>query len=82
MMGECQSFWQDVAYVSKTECQSASNQAVQYLSGLYPNSDGEIYCLTDAEFEDWKNNMNQGIEPRLRPDHPYYQQVEPQGTDA
>jgi hypothetical protein len=82
MVGECQSFWQDMTYVSKTECQASAGQVVEYLSGQFPTSDGEVYCLTEAEFVDWKKDMDSGIQPELRPDHPSKQPVQPQGTDA
>ena len=82
MVGECQSFWQDMTYVSKTECQASAGQVVEYLSGQFPTSDGEVYCLTEAEFTDWKKDMDNGIQPKLRDNHPSNQTLEPEGTDA
>ena len=82
MLGECRSFWQDVPYVSLNECHTSSQQVVEYLSGQFPDSDGEIYCMTQAEFDQWKIDINNGGTPELRPDHPSKQPVQPQGTDA
>ena len=82
LMGECHSVWQDVSYVSQAECHASAQQAVEYFSTQFPQSDGEIYCMTQAEFDDWKAEMEKGTRPQLQKDHPLYQRVEPKGTDA
>jgi hypothetical protein len=82
MFGQCQGVWQDVTYVSKSECQIAAQQAVEYFSAQLPDSDGEVYCLTESEFSQWKLNIENGIQPKLKDNHPSNQKLESEGTNT
>ncbi len=65
----CETMWHEEPYSSRFECEIMSRELVQDLSTTFPDSDGEIYCLTTQEYENWKKAIKDNT-PKLRKNHP------------
>ena len=75
---DCSTAWNPTPYESQFECEINAKETVKELSTTFPDSDGEIYCLTKAEYNTWKQAIDSGLIPRLnkhRLDHPLGQSI-------
>ena len=63
---ECSTAWNPTPYDSEFECEINAKQTVRQLSTTFPDSDGEVYCLTKDEWHTWKNAIESGVIPRLQ----------------
>jgi len=53
--GQCQNLFEERLYDSKELCEAEGAKAKQYMMETYPESSGEIWCLTTDEFQEyWK----------------------------
>ena len=53
--GQCQNLFEEHLYDSKAACETEGAKAKQYMMETYPESSGEIWCLTMDEFQEyWK----------------------------
>jgi outer membrane protein assembly factor BamB len=78
----CQTAWQEKPYSSKFECELASKQMVSDLSTTFPDSDGEVYCLTKSEYKEWTDKIENGQKPGLKKNHPMHQNPNISGIEA
>ena len=62
---DCSTAWNPTPYDSKFECEINAKETVQSLSTTFPDSDGEVYCLTKDEYNTWKQAIDSGVIPRL-----------------
>ncbi len=62
---DCTTAWNPTPYDSKFECEISAKETVQSLSTTFPDSDGEVYCLTKEEYSTWKKAIDAGVIPRL-----------------
>ena len=62
---DCSTAWNPTPYESQFECEISANETVQELSSTFPDSDGEVYCLTKDEYNTWKQAIDSGVIPRL-----------------
>ena len=62
---ECSTAWNPTPYESQFECEISAKETVRELSTTFPDSDGEVYCLTKAEYNTWKKAIESGVIPRL-----------------
>ena len=75
---DCSTAWNPTPYDSKFECEINAKETVQSLSTTFPDSDGEVYCLTKEEYNTWKKAIDAGVIPRLkkhRPNQPLEQSI-------
>ena len=70
----CETMWQEEPYTSRFECEVMASQTVQDLATTFPDRDGEIYCLTTQEYENWKKAIRNNT-PRLQKNHPSNQNL-------
>ena len=54
---ECTGMWQNTTYNSMDDCIAASPAVKEYFMATWPNSNGEIYCLLEEEFKEWKEKL-------------------------
>ena len=53
--GQCNNLYEQHLYDSKAACEAEGAKAKQYMIETYPESAGEIWCLTTDEFQEyWK----------------------------
>ena len=53
--GQCNNMYEERLYDSKELCEAEGAVAKQYMIETYPESSGEIWCLTTDEFQEyWK----------------------------
>ena len=61
----CQAIWEKNYYPSIEECVTASAPVKTYMMDVYPNSAGEIHCMTEGTFEDYIQFLEEGGKPSL-----------------
>ena len=61
----CQAIWEKNYYPSIEECIVASAPVKVYMMDVYPDSAGEIHCMTEQIFEDYKQFLEEGGKPEL-----------------
>jgi len=61
----CQAIWEKDYYPSIEECVAESAPVKQYMMDVYPNSSGEIHCMTEGKFEDFYQDLLNGKNPSL-----------------
>ena len=59
----CQAIWEKNYYPSIEECVTASAPVKTYMMDVYPNSAGEIHCMTEGTFEDYIQFLEEGGKP-------------------
>jgi len=53
--GQCNNLYEERLYDTKALCEAEGAVAKQYMIETYPESSGEIWCLTTDEFQEyWK----------------------------
>ena len=55
----------DTKFNSYDACYESSRSAVSFMSEMYPDSAGEIRCLTGEELAIYKEYIDQGGKPQL-----------------
>ncbi len=58
--GECNGMWQNTTYSIIDDCLSAAPAVKEYFMSTYPQSNGQIYCLQEEEFNKWKKQLEAG----------------------
>ena len=61
----CTAMFDDTKFDSYDECYESSRSAVSYMSEIYPNSSGEVWCLTPEELALYRDYIDQGGKPEL-----------------
>ena len=64
----CQSLWDKQEYSTVDDCLAASGPVREYMMQVYPTSTGQIYCMNEENFEDWKEEIEKGTIQSL-PNH-------------
>ena len=63
--GECQGMWQQTTYNTMDECLTAVPPVKEYFMEVYPQSDGQIYCMDQENFNEWRESLERGESPRI-----------------
>jgi hypothetical protein len=66
----CQAIFDDTKFSSYDECYESSRYSVNFMAEMYPNSSGEIRCLTGEELAIYKEYIDQGGKPELTTPEP------------
>ena len=70
----CQALWENIPYDSETACLQNTKSVASYMQEAYPNSSGEIYCLTQMQFDKFYKDLEKGLNLNLQntplPDKP------------
>ncbi len=61
----CQSIWDKQQYSNVNDCLAASGPVKDYMIQAYPTSTGKIYCMTQDEFEEYYEYLENGGAPSL-----------------
>tara|TARA_B100000470_G_C19625158_1_gene317223 strand:- start:52 stop:297 length:246 start_codon:yes stop_codon:yes gene_type:complete len=61
----CQAIWEKHYYPSIEECITASAPVKIYMMDAYPESAGEIHCMTEGIFEDYVQFLENGGKPSI-----------------
>ena len=56
----CQGLWQSTTYESMNDRLAAAPPVKEYFMSTLPNSNGQIYCLVEEEFNKWKKQLESG----------------------
>ena len=56
----CQGIWQNTTYPSIDDCLAASPVVKEYFMATLPESSGQIYCMLEENFNDWKKRLEEG----------------------
>ncbi len=59
----CQTIWEKTYYNSKEDCLAATQPVKQYMMDVYPGSSGEIYCMTQEQFEEYSKQRQETPTP-------------------
>ncbi len=57
--GQCNNLYEERLYDTKALCEAEGAVAKQYMMETYPNSSGEIWCLTTDEFQEYWQYLEQ-----------------------
>ena len=61
----CQAIWEKNYYPSIEECVIASAPVKVYMMDVYPDSAGEIHCMTERIFDNYVKFLEEGGKPSL-----------------
>ena len=61
----CTAMFDDTKFSDHDACYEASRSVVNYMQETYPDSAGEVYCLTDEELAVYREFIDQGGKPQL-----------------
>ena len=56
----CHGLWQSTTYETMNDCLAAAPSVKEYFMSTYPESNGQIYCLIEEEFDKWKKQLEAG----------------------
>ncbi len=62
---DCQAIWEKHYYTSMEECITASAPVKGYMMNAYPDSAGEIHCMTKGEFDKYYQFLQEGGKPSI-----------------
>ena len=75
----CTAMFDDTKFDSYDACYESSRSTVSYMQEMYPDSAGEVHCLTDEDLAIYKEYIDQGGKPQLTNPEP---EEELPSTDA
>jgi len=55
MAGACESVYEQKLYDTKTLCEASGAEVKEYAMINFPQSSGEVYCLTEEEFKQYQD---------------------------
>lgn len=61
----CTAMFDDTKFDSYDACYESSRSTVSYMQEMYPDSAGEVHCLTDEDLAIYKEYIDQGGKPQL-----------------
>ena len=61
----CTAMFDDTKFNSYDACYESSRSTVSYMQEMYPDSAGEVHCLTDEDLAIYKEYIDQGGKPQL-----------------
>jgi|TARA_Y100000590_G_scaffold175617_1_gene200668 heterodisulfide reductase subunit A-like polyferredoxin len=62
----CQALWENIPYDSETACLQNTKSVASYMQEAYPNSSGEIYCMTQMQFDKFYKDLEDGMNLNLQ----------------
>lgn len=55
LAGACESVFEQKLYDTREQCEVAGQEVREYAMMNFPQSSGEIYCLTEEEFKQYQD---------------------------
>jgi hypothetical protein len=65
IMGECTSIDPQTPYPDYNTCQEVSEETAVLFQRQYPNSKGQIYCLSEDEYKEYINTTEPKEAPKV-----------------
>ena len=62
---DCQTIFEQHEYNSKEDCIKESQYVSQYMQQVFPNSSGEIFCLSREDFDSLNKKLLEQQTPSL-----------------
>ena len=62
---DCQTIFEQHEYNSKEDCIKESQYVSQYMQQVFPNSSGEIFCLSKEDFDALNKKLLEQQTPSL-----------------
>jgi len=62
---DCNAIWEQTWYPTMDECLDASVTVKSFMINKYPASAGEIYCMTELQFNEYYNYLKNGGKPTM-----------------
>ena len=62
---DCNAIWEQSWYPTMEDCTTASQTAKSFMMNQYPESAGEIYCMTEPEFNEYYDYLENGGKPTI-----------------
>ena len=62
---DCQAIWEKHYYPSMEECITASGPVKDYMIKTYPESAGEIHCMSEEAFDKYYQFLQEGGKPSI-----------------
>ena len=62
---DCNAIWEQSWYPTMKNCLNASATVKSFMMDKYPNSAGEIYCMTEPEFNEYYDFLENGGKPTI-----------------
>jgi hypothetical protein len=69
-MEVCTAMFDDRKFSDYDTCYEASRSVVSYMQETYPDSAGEVWCLTPEKLEAYREYIDQGGKPELTTPEP------------
>ena len=58
LAGACESVYEQKLYDTREQCEISGQQVKEYAMINFPQSSGEIYCLTEEQFEKYQDHYD------------------------
>ena len=55
LAGACESVYEQKLYDTREQCEASGQEVREYAMMNFPQSSGEIYCLTEEEFKQYQD---------------------------
>ena len=62
---DCNAIWEKTWYSSMDECLFESANVRNFMINKYPASAGEIYCMTEPQFNEYYDFLENGGKPTM-----------------
>ena len=62
---DCNAIWEQTWYSSMDDCLNASQNVKNFMVKQYPTSAGEIYCMSEPEFNEYYDYLENGGKPTI-----------------
>jgi Zn-dependent oligopeptidase len=60
MAGACESVYEQKLYDTKALCEASGAEVKEYAMVNFPQSSGEIWCLTESQFKEYQDHYKTG----------------------
>mgnify|MGYP004239233551 FL=1 len=66
----CQAVFDATTFSTYDECMAQAMPVSRYMRDVYTNSSGEIHCLNEMDYAEYKAFIDAGGKPALSQEHP------------
>ena len=62
---DCNAIWEQSWHPTMDDCLKASHPVKNFMMNKYPSSAGEIYCMSEPEFNEYYDYLENGGKPTI-----------------
>ena len=59
LAGSCESVFEQKLYDTREQCEISGQEVKEYAMINFPQSSGEVWCLTEAQFKEYQDHYDQ-----------------------